>query len=120
MPEKPGLTNLSECERRNRELAERLSSVGLIWPGTIQKRMMTCGKPQCSCHNDAKARHGPYYYWTAKSHGKSVARKLSADQAEVIQQWITNRRTVDALLKEMTATTERALELLLERTADSQ
>jgi hypothetical protein len=108
-----------QCSHSN-VTAHRLSSIGLIWPGTIQKRMMTCGKPQCRCHTDPAARHGPYYYWTAKSHGKSIGRKLSADQAEVIQKWITNRRNVDSVLKEMTATTERALELLLAHPAESE
>ena len=120
MPGKQRLTTLNECESQNRELAQRLSSIGLIWPGTIQKRMMTCGKPQCACHKDSEARHGPYYYWTAKSHGKSVGRKLPADQAEIIQRWIANRRAVDAVLKEMTATTERALELLLAHPPESE
>jgi hypothetical protein len=50
----------------------------------------------------------------------SVARKLSSDQAETIQRWIANRRTVDAVLKEMTATTERALELLLAHPPESE
>lgn len=104
---------LAECERRQRRLSRLLSAVGFIWPGTLQRRSLTCGKPRCACHADPAARHGPYFYWTTKKDRKTVSRKLSEEEAQIIEAWIGNRRTVEAILKQMNQVSERALELLL-------
>ena len=109
--ELPG--TLAECERRQRQLAKLLSSTGFIWPGTLQRRMLTCGKPQCACHGNPEARHGPYLYWSTKKERKTVSRKLSEREAQIIEGWIGNRRSVEAILREMNDVAKRALELLL-------
>jgi hypothetical protein len=102
-----------ECQQRHLDLSQNLASIGFLWPGTVQKQMLTCGKTQCACHKDPKARHGPYYYWTSKKKGKTVSRKLTREEAQVLESWINNRRAVDATLKEMMKVSERALGLTL-------
>ena len=49
--------------------------------GTVLKRMMKCGHPQCACHRDPAQRHGPYFEWTYKVNGKTVNVKLSPQAA---------------------------------------
>lgn len=105
-------TVLQYRERHSR-LAATLTEIGFIWPGTVQKQTLTCGKPQCRCHKDPDARHGPYWYWTSKKKGKTISRKLTREEAEIIESWIENRRRIERTLKEMTRTSTEVLPLLL-------
>lgn len=102
-----------QCQQRHTALAESLARIGFLWPGTVQRQMLTCGKPQCACHRDPQARHGPYYYWTSKRKGKTISRKLSREEAEILEDWIENRRVADATLKQMMQVSKRALGLTL-------
>lgn len=104
---------LRECRQRHVDLTQSLARIGFVWPGTVQRQMLTCGKPRCACHKDAEARHGPYYYWTSKKNGKTVSKKLTREEAEILESWINNRRTVDATLKRMMKVSEHALGLTL-------
>lgn len=65
------------------------------------ERWTSCGKPNCRCTNDPPQRHGPYYQLTWKERGKTVTRRLPAEQAQLYQEWIDNRRELDALLQQM-------------------
>ena len=102
-----------ECQQHHIDLAETLARIGFVWPGTVQQQMLTCGKPQCACHKDPKARHGPYYYWTSKKKGKTISRKLTREEAEILEDWIGNRRIADATLKRMMEVSKHALALKL-------
>jgi len=104
---------LMECQQRHINLAQSLARIGFVWPGTVQRQMLTCGKPQCACHRDPRARHGPYYYWTSKRKGKTVNKKLTRDEAEILEAWIGNRRIADATLKRMMEVSKHALGLTL-------
>lgn len=104
---------LMECQQRHLDLSQNLARIGFVWPGTVQRQMLTCGKPRCACHKDPKARHGPYYYWTSKRKGKTVSKKLTREEAEILESWISNRRMVDDTLKRMMKVSEQALGLTL-------
>ena len=108
-------STLAECDLRRRQLAQQIATIGFTWPGTLQRRRLTCGRPQCACHRDPNARHGPYAYWTTKHKQKTVARKLSAKEATIIEQWIENRRRIEAILKQINLISQRALELMLQQ-----
>jgi hypothetical protein len=73
--------------------------------------MLICRKPQCVCHKDPKARHGPDYYWTSKKKGKTVSRKLTREEAELLESRIDNRRIVDDTIKRMMKVSEHVLAL---------
>jgi hypothetical protein len=49
---------------------------------------MKCGKAGCPCHDDPKARHGPYYSLTRPMAGKTHSRYLSSEQAQLARQQI--------------------------------
>ena len=78
--------------------------------GTLQKRMMKCGKATCRCQQDPAARHGPYYEWGHMQGGKLVHRYVSPEQAELLQQAITNYRSAQKLLRTWQTQTERVLD----------
>ena len=96
-----------------RRLTARLSETGFIWPGHIQRRYLTCGKPNCICHTDPEARHGPYAYWTSKKNNKTVSRLLRPDEADLLEEWINNRRTLEDIVRQMKSLSKKAANVVL-------
>jgi hypothetical protein len=111
---------LIQCQQLHNGLSQALAQLGFIWPGTLQRRMMTCGKSQCPCHRDPQERHGPYYCWTSKIKGKTVTRMLSQQEAEILLPWINNRRKLNATIKRMMEVSEHALVLTLRAQSKSR
>ena len=89
---------------------KHLAAMDYLCSGTLLKRMMKCGKASCRCQQDPAARHGPYYEWGHMKGGKLVHRYVSPEQAEALQQAITNYRTAQKLLRTWEAETERVLD----------
>ena len=104
---------LKECELRHKALARRIADIGFIWQGSVSERYLKCGKATCACQKDPDSRHGPYYYWTTKVAGKSVAKKLDGTHAELLQEWVKNRIEMDSIIAEMREVSKEALEAAL-------
>jgi len=100
-------------QEKYRKLTTRLSETGFIWPGHIQRRYLTCGKPNCVCHKDPESRHGPYAYWTSKKTGKTVSRLLRPEEADLLEQWIVNRRELEAVIRQMKALSKKVVSVAL-------
>src|ERR1700689_1885933 len=64
-----------------RQVRQELQQLDYFLKGTVLKRLMKCGQPQCACHRDPAKRHGPYFEWTYKVNGKTVNVKLSSQAA---------------------------------------
>ncbi len=83
-----------------RKLAVTLATPAPMRRGSVSKRSMKCGQKECRCHQDASARHGPYYSLTRIEAGKTRSRYLTAQQAATAQQQIEAgqafRRRVEA------------------------
>jgi hypothetical protein len=109
---------LDAYERRYRALANQLAGIGYIASGTLAPRLSRCGKPNCACQADPPRLHGPYWHFTAKVDGKTINRRLSARQAELYNEWITNDREARALLAKMREVAAKAGELRLKDAAD--
>jgi type II secretory pathway component PulJ len=60
-------------EPRFRRVRQELQQLDYFLKGTVLKRMMKCGQPQCACHRDPARRHGPYFEWTYKVQGKTYS-----------------------------------------------
>lgn len=118
MPRAKNSNQLAEYERRYRELAAQLASVGLIYSGSITRRYTRCGTPGCKCHADPPQLHGPYYQWTAKENGKTVTRRLSPHEAELYKEWIDNDRQLRRILQQMRQVAVKAVELKLKEAAN--
>ena len=71
-----------------RELATVLSQPKPMRRGSLSERAMKCGKADCPCQNDPKARHGPYYSLTRPVAGKTQSRYLRPQQADLARQQI--------------------------------
>ena len=93
----------SPSERRRRELITQIAQIGFILPGSVNVVMNRCGKPRCACHADPPKRHGPYTTWTRKIAGKTITRRLSAEQAERYQPWFEDNRRLRELVSELEA-----------------
>ena len=88
---------LSDYER----LKERITRLGLIIPGTIRETYLLCGKQGCACASSDAARHGPYYLWNRKVNGKLTSKSISKGELPLYEQWLDNRRLLEALVQEM-------------------
>lgn len=91
----------SAIERRRRKLAAQIAEIDHILPGSINVVMNRCGKSGCACHADPPKLHGPYVTWTRKVAGKTVTRRLSAEQLERYKPWFENNRRLQALISEL-------------------
>jgi len=70
-------------QQRFRQALQELQQLDYFLKGTVLKRMMKCGRPQCACGSDPAKRHGPYFEWTYKVKGKTVNVKLSPQAAPI-------------------------------------
>jgi len=102
-----------EYERSYRQLAAQLAQTGYVVQGTVVRKRLKCGKPQCACHRDPARGHGPYAYWTSKVGGRTVSRKLSDEEATLYEQWIQNRRQLDQILRQMRELSKKVAELMI-------
>ena len=105
--------SLDDLEARYRNLAGRLADIGFVSDGTLLSRTTLCGRPGCRCRADPPQRHGPYWQWTRKVAGKTIGKRLSAEQAALYAGWIANGRRLEDIVAEMRAVSEQAAERLL-------
>ena len=95
--------------QRFRQAREELVQLDYFLKGTVLKRMMKCGRPQCACHRDPAARHGPYFEWTYKVAGKTVNVKLSPQAAPLYQAATRQHRHLKTLLARLERLSRTAL-----------
>jgi type II secretory pathway component PulJ len=88
-------------ERRFDQARQELLQLDYFLKGTVLKRMMKCGRPQCACHHDPSKRHGPYFEWTYKVQGKTVNVKLSPQAAPLYLAATKQHRKLKAVLTRM-------------------
>jgi len=105
---------------KQQKLAGKLSEIGFIWPGNIQRRYLTCGKPYCTCQKDPEARHGPYAYWTSKEDKKTVSRLLKPEEADLLEEWIGNRRKLETIVRQMKELSGEAFKVALKFRKEKQ
>lgn len=106
---------IAQAQNQIAKIQASLSGVGYLCSGTLSKRMMKCGKPNCRCTKDPDARHGPYYEWGRMVGGKLVHRMVPPEQAAMLQIAIKNYRKVKKLMLAWEAETERLIALELPR-----
>jgi|GEM_PF-452576 len=87
--------------RRATQITDEIATLGFALPGTVALRYTTCGTPGCRCHADPPQPHGPYPSWTRKVAGKTITRRLSAEQHARYQPWFQAHRRRRELLTEL-------------------
>lgn len=93
--------SLERHTQRFLELRRGLEQIEYFCKGTVLKRMMKCGKPQCACASDATKRHGPYFELTYKENGKTVNVKLSPEAAPLYTAAAKQYRKLKTLLNRL-------------------
>lgn len=94
---------------RFRQARQELYQLEYFLKGTVLKRMMKCGQPQCACHRDPAQRHGPYFEWTYKAKGKTVNVKLSPQAAPLYLAATKQYRKLKATLTRLERLSRTAL-----------
>ena len=107
------LQTLQRLRLLYRDMAARVAGIGFIWRGSITERWLTCGRADCECAKDPRARHGPYLYWTSKEKGRSVARLLHPPESDILQEWVKNRKEMDGILRELYRLSHKAFKVAL-------
>ena len=97
------------ADQRFRQARQELQQLDYFLKGTVLKRMMKCGQPNCACHRDPSHRHGPYFEWTYKVNGKTVNIKLSKQAAPLYQAATKQHRKLKAVLARMERWSQTAL-----------
>lgn len=91
----------AQLQQKYHELSKQLSTIGYICKGSLMRLYLRCGKPNCQCKTDEKAKHGPYNVWTRKVKGKTVTRYLSDTQAKLCKKFIQNANKLEAIVEKM-------------------
>ncbi|MGH8931125.1 MAG: DUF6788 family protein [Egibacteraceae bacterium] len=93
-----------------RAIAQALSQIGFVLPGSVQVRSTRCGKPGCRCHADPSQPHGPYIVWTRKVADKTVTKVLTETQLAAYQPWFDNARQLRQLVSQLQTLSLQAFE----------
>lgn len=101
------------CRRDYAQLKARLREVGFICEGSLMKRWMPCGKPNCACARSRDNWHGPYFQLSWKEGGKTVSRRLAPEHAALYRQWVTNRQRLETIIQKMQQVSRKAHRQLL-------
>ena len=91
-------------------IQQQIGQLDYLCSGTLVKRKKVCGKVNCRCFRDPRARHGPYYEWGYMSEGKQVHRMISPQQVALLRKALANYRTVRRLLRRWETETVRLME----------
>lgn len=118
MGTQPRRTKIEEDAKRFEELKAELARIEYFSKGTLQARMIKCGKAKCPCGADPKRRHGPYFEWTYKEQGKTVSVRLTAKAAPVFQAASTQYRKLKSTLARLEKLSRQAITRLAKE-ADS-
>jgi len=109
MPSRKPSTPPLQANQRFNLARQELLQLDYFLKGTVLKRMMKCGKPQCACHRDPAQRHGPYFEWTYKAAGKTVNVKLSPKAAPFYQAATRQHRKLKTVLARLERLSRTAL-----------
>lgn len=114
------MTPHSEPQQHYQQLKTSLLDIGYFHRGTLVKRFMVCGKPNCACHGTPPRLHGPYYQWTRKIRGKTQSRFFTPKQAQLVWTWIAEGRKLDRIIRQMERLSLRATERLLQEAEERE
>jgi|ERR1019366_594431 hypothetical protein len=85
------------------DLKRSLLDLGYICPGSVVERYMPCGKAYCRCMKNPNNRHGPYYEWSRKVHGKTSTVRLGKEDAALYVEFTRNNQKLRKVCDRMRA-----------------
>jgi hypothetical protein len=105
-------TLIRQDAQRFASLKQEVMQLDYFCKGTVLKRMMKCGNPQCACHRDPARRHGPYFECTYKVRNKTVNLKLYPEVTPLYRAATQQHRKLKSLLTRLERQSRVALEHL--------
>ena len=102
-----------DLQQHYQQLKGALARIGYFRRGTLLKRFMPCGKPECACKASPPRLHGPYYQWTRKIGGKTVTVFFTREQADLLAGWIAAGRQLNRIIAQMERLSLRATDRFL-------
>lgn len=102
-------TKLAKLRRDYEAAKAQIQALGYVIPGTVQRRLYSCGKSNCRCVTQGIL-HGPYYQWTRKVSGKTVNINLDVESAKKVKEWIQNDRDLRQLCRRLERTSLAVLQ----------
>ena len=101
-PRRPQPTAIPDrYAQRFRELKREFQQLEYFCKGTLLKRMMKSGKPQCASRQHPAKRHGPYFESTYKAKGKTVNEKLTPEVMPMFRAASQQYRKLRSLLNRL-------------------
>lgn len=86
-----GTERVAALKRRRRRAAQQLPDAEELLRGSLVKRFIPCGKPNCVCKRQGG--HGPYYYLTInKGAGKTRSILIPDRKRAEVAAWLRNYR----------------------------
>ena len=100
----------NEYQKKYASLKKKIENIGFVCTGSVFSTFKTCGNPNCRCHKDTNARHGPYNIWTRKVKAKTITRTLTEEQAKFCRECIQNMRKLEGILEKMRGISVKCVE----------
>jgi hypothetical protein len=97
----PEPAHVEEARRLRAAIVAVLDDTGFVLPGSLTRREVRCGRPNCRCHDDPPRLHGPYWSWTRKVRAKTVTKLLSDEQVEDYRPWMEASKRLRDLVHQL-------------------
>jgi hypothetical protein len=91
----------AQLQRQHQALLRKIGQIGPLLKGSVSASYTRCGQARCACQDDPPQLHGPYWQWSTSVNGKTVARRLSDEERRIYQEWVDNRKRLEALIQDM-------------------
>ena len=106
-------------DKKLNDLKTKIVAFDLAVPGTIRTIYSKCGKQNCACQTDKRARHGPYCLWDRKVNGKLSSKMVTKKMASQIMIWIENRKMIEESVNEILKLSQALAVELVEKDRES-
>ena len=104
--------SLMDLESRRAAVQMQIAHLGDMRSGSITGTGGRCGNPNCHCHQEGDAGHGPYYRLTRKVKGKTVTATFSSPASLAkAQREVTECRRFRELGEQLLEVNEKICEL---------
>jgi hypothetical protein len=99
--------SINVLKKRREAALKRLSSGKALMEGSLGKKRVTCGNPNCRCVKEG-AKHVSHVL-TKKVKGKTKSVYVPVDMVEEVYEWIKEHRRVKKELKKISALSEQII-----------
>jgi DNA-dependent RNA polymerase auxiliary subunit epsilon len=99
--------SINVLKKRRDAAIKRLSGGKPLMEGSLGKKQVTCGNPNCRCMKDGEKHIS--HVLTKKVRGKTKSLYVPVDMVEEVSEWIKEHRRVKEELKKISALSEQII-----------